>query len=62
IPAATEAMKAAGKKYDPVTYDGAGHGFMRAGEDPTQDPAKNEANKKARAEAWQRWMELLKSI
>ena len=27
-------MKAAGKKYDPVTYDGAGHGFMRAGEDP----------------------------
>ena len=35
IPATTEAMKAAGKKYEPVTYDGAGHGFMRAGEDPT---------------------------
>jgi len=27
-------MKTAGKKYEPVTYDGAGHGFMRAGEDP----------------------------
>ena len=36
-------MKAAGKTYDPVIYDGAGHGFMRAG----QDPAGNEANKKA---------------
>jgi len=31
IPATTAAMKAAGKKYEPVTYDGAGHGFMRAG-------------------------------
>ena len=27
-------MKAAGKTYEPVIYDGAGHGFMRAGEDP----------------------------
>ena len=26
IPATTDTMKAAGKKYDPVTYDGAGHG------------------------------------
>ena len=43
VPATTEAMKAAGKKYDPVIYDGAGHGFMRAG----QDPATNDANKKA---------------
>ena len=30
IPATTAAMKAAGKKYEPVTYEGAGHGFMRA--------------------------------
>jgi len=37
IPATTEAMKTAGKKYDPVTYEGAGHGFMRAGEDPAND-------------------------
>jgi carboxymethylenebutenolidase len=34
IPATTEAMKELNKKYDPVTYAGAGHGFMRAGEAP----------------------------
>jgi carboxymethylenebutenolidase len=59
IPAATDAMKSAGKKYDPVTYDGAKHGFMRAGEDPTNTI---EANKKAREEAWQRWLALLKAM
>ena len=31
IPTITEMMTAAGKTYDPVIYDGAGHGFMRAG-------------------------------
>src|SRR5258708_10023105 len=62
IPDTQTAMKTAGKKYDPVTYEGAGHGFMRAGMDPTQDPAKNEANKKAHDEAWQHWLTLLKSI
>src|SRR5437762_771671 len=30
IPDTLAAMKTAGKSYDPVTYDGAGHGFMRA--------------------------------
>lgn len=40
IPKSQELMKAAGKTYDPVTYEGAGHGFMRAGEDPGD---KNEA-------------------
>ena len=34
IPATTDAMKELGKKYDPVIYAGAGHGFMRAGEAP----------------------------
>lgn len=43
VPATTEAMKAAGKMYDAVVYDGAGHGFMRAG----QAPDASEANKKA---------------
>jgi carboxymethylenebutenolidase len=77
IPDAVTAMKAAGKTYDPVTYDGAGHGFMRAGEDPAADAAiKNEAsddaskkahdmavaNKKAHDEGWERWLKLLKSI
>jgi carboxymethylenebutenolidase len=55
IPDATAQMKAAGKTYEPVTYEGAGHGFMRAGEAPDA----TEANKKARADAWVRWRELL---
>ena len=53
-------MKAAGKKYEPVIYDGAGHGFMRAGEDPTAAAtAMAAANKKARTEAFQRLIALL---
>jgi carboxymethylenebutenolidase len=71
------AMKAAGKKYDPVTYAGAGHGFMRAGEDPAADAAIKAsgddektkkardmatANKKANSEGWARWLSLLKSM
>lgn len=58
IPGAIEAMKAAGKKYDPVTYDGAGHGFMRAGEAPDA----NEANKKAREAGFIRLTQLLKAL
>jgi len=58
IPKSTELMSKAGKAYDPVTYDGAGHGFMRAGEEPNASPD----NKKARDEAWKRWKELLKKI
>ncbi|MBL9189780.1 MAG: dienelactone hydrolase family protein [Opitutaceae bacterium] len=58
LPAATEAMKANGKKFDPVTYEGAGHGFMRAGE----DPAGSAENKKARADAWKRIKDLLAKI
>lgn len=55
IPATTDKMKAAGKSYDPVIYEGAGHGFMRGGE----DPAGREGDKKARDEGWKRWKELL---
>jgi carboxymethylenebutenolidase len=51
IPDAQAAMKELGKTYDPVTYEGAGHGFMRAG----QAPDATEANKSARAKAWERW-------
>ena len=58
IPDATEKMKAAGKTYDPVTYAGAGHGFMRAGE-PNAQPAPSEANKNARDEAWVRLKKLI---
>jgi carboxymethylenebutenolidase len=59
IPDAQAAMKAAGKKYEPVTYEGAGHGFMRAGEDPGNT---NPANKTAHDEAWERWKKLLKQM
>ena len=59
IPKSQELMKEAGKAYEPVTYEGAGHGFMRAGEDPS-DP--NPANKKARDEGWTRWKSILKKI
>ena len=38
IPKAEELMKAAGKKYEPVIYKGAGHGFMRDGESPEGKP------------------------
>jgi len=58
IPKAEELMKAAGKKYEPVIYKGAGHGFMREGEMPNA----NEANKKARDDAWARWKSLLKQL
>jgi carboxymethylenebutenolidase len=55
IPGAVDAMKAAGKSFAPVTYDGAGHGFMRAGEAP--DASKENAD--ARAKSWERWKALL---
>jgi carboxymethylenebutenolidase len=58
LPQTTEMMKTAGKQYDPVTYEGAGHGFMRAGEAPDASPA----NQKARTQAWTRWRELLSKI
>ncbi|MDQ1637896.1 MAG: carboxymethylenebutenolidase [Pyrinomonadaceae bacterium] len=59
LPATIEAMKQLNKKFEPVTYAGAGHGFMRAGEDPND---KNPANKKARDDAWKRWREILAKI
>ena len=41
IPQSEKLMKEAGKKFEPVIYEGAGHGFLRAGEAPDA----NEANK-----------------
>jgi len=60
IPKAEELMKAAGKKYEPVIYKGAGHGFMRSGE--PANPAKRDGDAKARDEAWARWKTLLKQL
>jgi carboxymethylenebutenolidase len=58
VPATTDAMKAAGTKYEPVTYDGAGHGFMRAGEAPDASPA----NKAAREQGFTRLVSLIKEM
>ncbi len=58
IPKGEELMKAAGKKYEPVIYKGAGHGFMRDGESPEG----TEANITARKDAWARWKTLLQEL
>src|SRR5947207_4835565 len=55
VPDTITAMKAARRTYEPVTYEGASHGFMRAGEAPDA----SDANKKARTDAWDRWKSLL---
>jgi carboxymethylenebutenolidase len=53
-----ELMSKAQKTFEPVSYEGAGHGFMRAGEAPDA----SEANKKAHDEGWKRWLDLLKNF
>lgn len=53
-----ELMKKAGKTFEPVTYEDAGHGFMRSGEAPEA----SEANEKARKEAWERWKNILSKL
>jgi carboxymethylenebutenolidase len=72
LPATTQAMSELKKTFEPVTYEGAGHGFMRAGDAP--EPADKsaadyqkqldqwKANKKARDEAWVRWKKLLSAV
>lgn len=59
IPATTAAMKAAGKPYVVTTYDGAGHGFMRAGEDPANTVP---GNKTARDRGFAQLVALLKRM
>lgn len=44
-----------GKTFEPVIYPGAGHAFMRLGEEANP----TEPNRKAREDAWQRWLTLL---
>jgi carboxymethylenebutenolidase len=59
VPGTIAAMKATGKSYEPVTYDGAGHGFMRAGEDPGNAMP---GNKPAREQAFARLVKLLRAM
>jgi carboxymethylenebutenolidase len=50
-----EAMSSAGKSYEPQIYEGAGHGFMRRGEEEADT-----ANSRAMQQGWERWLRLLK--
>ena len=55
IPDTEKKMQDAGKLYMPIKYAGAGHGFMRSGEQPDAETA----NKEAHDEAWKRLKALL---
>lgn len=58
VPQTEADMKAAGKKYEPVVYDGAGHGFMRSGEAPDA----NAENSAARQAGFRRLVQLLGGV
>jgi len=58
IPDTEAAMDKLGKVYEPVVYDGAGHGFFRAGESADA----SEDNKEARDAGWERLNALLAKI
>ncbi|GMU21254.1 MAG: hypothetical protein AMXMBFR13_13470 [Phycisphaerae bacterium] len=53
-----EQMEKAHQRYVPTVYEGAGHAFMRNGEDTAAKPADREAQKKA----WALWLEQLKEL
>jgi carboxymethylenebutenolidase len=59
LPTLEKQLRAAGKTFQPVIYEGAGHGFLRAGEAAT-DP--NDPNRKAHAAAWARWKSILGNL
>lgn len=58
IPETERLMNKAGKKYKYEIYDGAGHAYMRQGDDPQA----SEASKKARDKSWQRILAILEKI
>jgi carboxymethylenebutenolidase len=69
VPKTMEMMTAAKKNYEVVTYEGAGHGFMRAGDAPppaadADEKAKTAyaGNKKARDESWARLKKILAKL
>ncbi|HUP46864.1 MAG TPA: dienelactone hydrolase family protein [Thermoanaerobaculia bacterium] len=55
-PRGEELMRAAGKPFEKVIYEGAGHAFMRTG----MAADASEANRRAREQAWNRWLALLR--
>lgn len=58
IPSADSVMHALGKEYKYVIYPGAGHAYMRRGD----DPAVNDDNTAARNKSWERIIKILQSI
>ncbi len=57
IPKTEEAMKAEGKRFEPVIYEGAGHAYMRSGAMPDA----TEPNRRAHDESWKRWLVALRA-
>ncbi len=53
-----EAMNSYGKTYNYVIYDGAGHAYMRRGDDP--ESSQDDPNVKARNASWERLMNIIK--
>lgn len=56
--ATEDAMAELDKFFESVIYDGAGHGFMRAGDAPDA----SQENAQARKDAWARWLSELRSL
>ncbi|HEU0251388.1 MAG TPA: hypothetical protein VFR12_00055, partial [Pyrinomonadaceae bacterium] len=56
LPKTSEAMTELKKTFDPVTYEGSGHGFMRAGDapEPVAPQAKGDAADAKAAEDYQK--------
>lgn len=62
MPAVDSAMKALGKSYVGINYQGAIHGFLRAQNDPKpqRDEAEEQANLTATKDAWPRTLDFLR--
>ncbi len=60
IDASKAAMDELGKTYESEIYEGAGHAFMRSGDDP--EAASDNPNKMARDKSWVRLVEILKNL
>ena len=56
LPASDAAMKHYQKKYEYEVFEGAGHAYMRSGDDPNGSPE----NISARDQSWQRIKAILK--
>ena len=59
LPKTIEMMKELGKKFKPVTYEGAGHGFMRAGEAPEPTPSQPKGDQAADQKAAEEYQKAL---